>query len=338
MEAPRPDLIITTTLMRNFKLVTILVLGLLIFGTASFFAYELFIKPHRAEKREKAAEAAAPKETLLPDPGTKDLQRLKGLQGAGKIMEARNGLKAWIETHPQSPLLKEARKQLGSCNMILLFAPAETPSIITYTVVKGDSLAKIAGKYQSNAELIQRANNLPNINLQIGQQLVIPALKPSLELDRQTKTLTLLDNGAYLKEYTLLSAPAASKPPSNTASKVLDKVATAGPKRVAFGDKAYAQSNRVIILTGSPAIVGYSAQAPVTAQTEEPSPNLSGPNPVVTNDLTTNALITNMVTNTPTVTATTPPPAPMPGGYVLSTEDLLEIFPLVSRNTPVIIH
>jgi hypothetical protein len=324
--------------MRNFKLVTILVLGLLIFGTASYFAYDLFIKPHRAEKREKAAEAATPKGTPLPDPGTKDLQRLKGLHEAGKIMEARNGLKAWLETHPQSPLLKEARKQLGSCNMILLFAPAENSSIITYTVVKGDSLAKIAGKHQSNAELIQRANNLPNINLQIGQQLVIPSLKPSLELDRQAKTLTLLDNGAYLKEYTLLSAPAAPKTPSNTASKVLDKVATAGTKRVAFGAQAYAQSDRIIILTGSPAIVGYSAPPPVTAPTEVPARNLNGTNAVASNTIITNALTMNVATNTPAVTAPTPPPAPMPGGYVLSTEDLLEIFPLVSRNTPVIIH
>ena len=217
--------------------------------------------------------------------------------------------------------------------MTLLFQPADNPSLITYTVVKGDSLAKIAGKHQSNAELIQKANALPNINLQIGQQLVVPSMKPSLEIDRQSKTLTLLDNGSYVKEYALLSAPAATKTPSNTASKVLDKVATAGTKRVAFGDKAYAQSDRTIILTGSPAIVGYSVPTPATV----PTPALST-SPAVTNASGTNAAATNVVTSAPAVAAPTPTPAPMPGGYVLSTEDLLDIFPLVSRNTPVIIH
>ena len=317
--------------MRTFKFVTLLILGLLIFGTASFFAYELFIKPNRAEKREKAAEAAAPKGTPTPDPSAPDLQRLQGLQGAGKTVEARDGLKAWIEAHPQSSLLKEARRQLGSCNMIILFQPAENPSLITYTVVKGDSLAKIASKHQSNAELIQKANGLPNINLQIGQQLVVPTLKPSLELDRKTKTLTLLDNGTYLKEYTLLSAPAAPKIPSNTASKVLDKVATAGSKRIAFGDKAYTESDRIIILTGAPAVVGYSAPAPASA----PTPSLA-PSSSLTNASQTNTAATNAVTNAPVIPA--PTPEPMPGGYVLSTEDMLELFPLVSRNTPVIIH
>ena len=319
--------------MRTFKLFTLLILGLLIFGTASFFAYELFIKPNRVEKKEKAAEAAAPKGTPTPDPGVQELQRLKGLQGAGKTIEARDGLKAWIGAHPQSPLLKETRNHLGNCNMTLLFQPADNPSLITYTVVKGDSLAKIAGKHQSNAELIQKANALPNINLQIGQQLVVPSMKPSLEIDRQSKTLTLLDNGSYVKEYALLSAPAATKTPSNTASKVLDKVATAGTKRVAFGDKAYAQSDRTIILTGSPAIVGYSVPTPATV----PTPALST-SPAVTNASGTNAAATNVVTSAPAVAAPTPTPAPMPGGYVLSTEDLLDIFPLVSRNTPVIIH
>lgn len=299
--------------MRTFKFVTLLILGLLIFGTASFFAYELFVKPNRTEKREKAAEAAAPKGTPTPDPGVQELERLKGIRVSGKIVEASIGLKSWIDSHPQSPLLKDARRQLGTCNMALLFQPAENPSIVTYTVVKGDSLAKIAGKLHSNAELIQQANALPNINLQIGQQLVIPTVKLTLELNREAKTLTLTDNGAYLKEYALLSAPPAPKPPSNTASKVLDKVASAGSKRVAFGDKAYADSDRIIMMIGSPAIVGYKTLI------EKPKPSTP---------------LTN-ATAVPTAETT---PAPMPGGYVLSMEDLLEIFPLVSRNTPVIIH
>ena len=104
-------------------------------------------------------------------------------------MAARDGLKTWIETHPNSPLLKDARNQLGQANMSLLFQPSSNPSVVIYTVLKGDSLAKIATKHKSNAELIQRANNLPGIGLQIGQQLVIPVLNQSLELDRAGKTM-----------------------------------------------------------------------------------------------------------------------------------------------------
>jgi LysM repeat protein len=270
------------------------------------------------EKKEMAA-AIAPTPTPTPDPGAHELQRLKSLRTGGDIVGARDGLKTWIDAHPQSPLLKEARQELGSANYTLLFQSAGNPEIITYTVIKGDSLAKIAAKQKSNAELIQRANSLPGIGLQIGQQLVIPSLKTSLELDRSTKRLTLLDQGIFVKEYTLFSSPAAplkAVPAINT--KVLDKIASSGSKRVAFGDKAYAQSERIVLLAGNSSIVGVEQQ---------PANPISNPSTPTTQPESKASI---------TPTASTPPS--FPPGYVLSKEDLFEIFPLVSRNTPVIIH
>lgn len=313
--------------MKTFKFLTLLILGLLIFGSATYFGYELFIKPGRIEKVEKSTDAAAATPTPGPDPGAHELQRLKSLLTGGDAVAARDGLRSWIETHPKSPLLKDAKARLGQANMSLLFQPSSTPQAVTYTVLKGDSLAKIATKHKSNAELIQKANNLPGIGLQIGQQLVIPVLTPSLELDRAAKTLVFLDNGAFVKEYTLLSSPAAPvKPLPPIATKVLDKIATAGTKRVAFGDKSYAQSERMILLSGNSSIVGFDL----------PLPGSTASNPVTTFNVT-NSGVTDS-TNAPLPSSQTATPVQMPSGYVLSKEDLLEIFPLVSRNTPVIIH
>jgi LysM repeat protein len=312
--------------MKTFKFLTLLILGLLIFGSASYFAYALFIKPGRIEKLEKLTKAAAT--TPIPglDPGAHELQRLKSLQAGGDAVAARDGLKTWIETHPKSTLLKDARNQLGQANMSLLFQPSSNPSVVTYTVLKGDSLAKIATKHKSNAELIQRANNLPGIGLQIGQQLVIPVLTPSLELDRAEKTMVLLDNAAFVKQYTLLSSPTAPvKPVPPITTKVLDKIATAGTKRVAFGDKTYTQSERMILLSGNSSIVGFDL------------PPQSSTSNTVTSSISTNSSVTGS-TNAPLPPSPAANPAQLPPGYVLSKEDLLEIFPLVSRNTPVIIH
>ena len=305
--------------MRTFKTVILLLLGLLIFGSGGYFGYQLFIKPGRMEKKERAAAIAATP-TPTPDPGAHELQRLKSLRASGDNVGARDGLKAWISTHPQSPFLKEARHELGLANYTLLFQSTGNPEVITYTVIKGDSLAKIAAKQKSNAELIQKANSLPGISLQIGQQLSIPSLKTSLELDRSAKSLTLLEQGTFVKEYALLSSPVApSKPVPAINTKVLDKIASAGSKRVAFGDKAYAQSERIVLLAGNSSIVGV-----------EPTPPAIPPlNPSTPNDKP----LTKASVTTAASTASTFPP-----GYVLSKEDLLEIFPLVSRNTPVIIH
>jgi LysM repeat protein len=308
--------------MKTFKTLTLLILGLVIFGSAGYFGYVLFIKPARAERKERAAAASAPAATPTPDPAIPEFQRLKQLQASGNTPAVRDGWTTWITANSKSPLLSEGRRQLGAANMALLFQPADNPSLITYTVVKGDSLARIASKQHSNAELIQKANQLAGINLQIGQQLVIPQLKLSLELDRSARTLTLLNNGAYLKEYSLLSAPPAPSSPGNISTRVLDKSAVSGSKRVAFGDKAYDSSEKSILVALAPAIVSLQ---------EQPTPAVTQPTALPADRGETHAGAQAVATPTPT-------PAAMPGGYVLSVGDMREIFALVSRNTPVIIH
>jgi len=315
--------------MRTFKYLTLLILGSLIFGSAGYFGYILFIKPNSAERREKAAAAAAPAPTATPDPAIPEFERLRKLQASGNTPLVRDGWNDWIAANPKSPLLTEGRRMLGAANMALFFNPAENQSLISYTVVKGDSLAKIATKHHSNAELIQKANQLPGINLQIGQQLVIPELKLTLELDRAAKSLTLLNNGTYLKEYLLLSAPTAPSTPANITTKILDKSAMAGTKRVAFGEKAYASSEKIILIAQAPSIVA-APEPPAVPAEAAPQPANSP-----TEQGGTNAAAATVATPAPTAPPMSPP---MPGGYVLSGPDLQEIFALVSRNMPVIIH
>jgi LysM repeat protein len=302
--------------MKNFKLIILIFLGTSIFGSAGYFGYQLFIKPGRVEKRERTAAANAPSPTPTPDPGEPEYRRIKALQDSGKTAEARDAWRVWIEAHSQSTLLADARRALGTANMALLFQPDGGSVLTPYTVVKGDALARIASKHQSSAELIQRANSLPTINLQIGQQLLIPSLGITLEIDRSSKTLTLLGNGVFLKEYTLLSAPSAPGKPQEIKSKVLEKLALDGNRKVPFGDKAYDRCEKSILLSQAPAITAAPA----------PPPPAAASTPAEQTDAR------------PTSPAVTTPLPPASGGYLLSREDLLEIFPLISRNTPVVIH
>ena len=52
--------------------------------------------------------------------------------------------------------------------------PSKEPTNITYTVQSGDSLYKIATKYNTTIVAIKKANNLTNDLLSIGQVLKIP--------------------------------------------------------------------------------------------------------------------------------------------------------------------
>lgn len=55
-----------------------------------------------------------------------------------------------------------------------LFIPIQVSKVITYTVLPGDSLYKIARKYNTLIESISVLNRLQSTNLYVGQRLVIP--------------------------------------------------------------------------------------------------------------------------------------------------------------------
>ena len=89
---------------------------------------------------------------------------------------------------------------------------------------------------------------------------------------------------------------------------IVEKIAINGNKRVAFGDKKYPESERIIILRS----YGNIVTAPVE--------NASSATPAAV----------DASTNTPAAT-----PAAMPPGFVISTADMSEIFPLVNKATSV---
>jgi LysM repeat protein len=228
----------------------ILVLVGLILGGSAYFAYELYWKPRKLDREDKAAAAQT---TEIRDYTLPAFQKAADLERSGDIDGARTAWGDFIRDYPNAPKVAEAKAALGRINTGLVFSPTPSPEKLTYSVSKGDSLVKIASKFKSNAELIFRANNMETINLKIGQRLVIPQLEISLVVDRKAGTVTLFNKGQFFKEYQTL----ALKTPGVSASaqtKVADKIALRGSNRVAFGDKNYSGSERWVML-GSAGLV-----------------------------------------------------------------------------------
>ncbi|MCX7869472.1 MAG: LysM peptidoglycan-binding domain-containing protein, partial [Terrimicrobiaceae bacterium] len=174
----------------------LLVLGLAgaIFGTSAYFAYELFWKPKKLEALEKKEAEAAASLPPPPHPSLALLDEAKAAIALGNASAARQALETIVED-PSAPVLSEARGLLGEMNIRELFSPAPFGGKTPYTVVRGDALAKIAARTGAGAELIYRVNNLQSINLQIGQQLLIPSLEITARVTREKKLLTLEDHG-----------------------------------------------------------------------------------------------------------------------------------------------
>jgi len=285
--------------MKLIKFLIVLVFAAAIFGTAGFFAYQLYYKPEKADREEARAVAEAPPPTPPPDYSLPALKKALALLKAGKTVEAREALRNFIPQYPESTGIGDAKDALGEISMSFIYTSAPGPEKVDYVVVAGDSLVRVASKTKSNAELILRSNNLSSIDLSIGQQLRIPELDTALVLDRKAKTLSLLNGGQLLKEYPLLSMelPAAARGKDPVSTAVKDKVAVNGSERVAFGSRGYVGSDRWIMLDMANAVIRGRPE-----------------------------------------TASNGQPAPMPPGMVVSQEDIEEIFPLVTRKTPVTIQ
>jgi len=288
--------------MQSKKIFILVGVALFVFGSAGLCAYLLFVKPYSSFHLFHFHKQAAVKTAPIPDQGETAFQSALALQNSGKSEEAVNAWKAWLQAYPESKKAPEALENLGKANLDLLRSPSTAGGKESYIVVKGDSLDRIAIKKKSNAELIQQVNGLPNINLQIGQELFIPQLQMNIVVDREKKLLTLQNGDQFFKSYQLLSAPPSTT--KETATIIVDKVAMNGNKRVAFGDKKYPTSERIIILRSCGNIVAAPAEAPSIT--------------------------------TPTDGSTTATAAPaMPPGFVLSTSDMSEVFPLVNKAASV---
>jgi LysM repeat protein len=243
--------------MKLIKVVIVLALAAAIFGTVGFFAWKLYIKPEQVERQAEKIEASAPPPTPPPDYSLQALESPMALKKSGKLLEARDALLNFIVQYPQSTKLADAKAAVGEINTQFVFTSDPGPDKLDYTVVAGDSLVKVANKTKSNAELILRSNNLASIDLSVGQQLRIPQLDVSLVIDRQAKTLSVLNKGQLFKEYPLLALdlPGAARDKEPVQTQIKDKIAIKGAGRVAFGSRDYVGSERWLMLGVTNAVI-----------------------------------------------------------------------------------
>ena len=240
------------------KSLTILLLVGGILGGSAYFLHELYYKDKKLDVIEETA-TPTPTPEPTPDPSIAAFEAMKPALAQNTI-QARDAVLQFLATHPDSPKSAEARAVLGRINLALYRDPAATPTNIVYTVKKGDSLVRIASQNKSNAELIYWANGLSSINLQIGQQLLVPQFEPALVVDRANSTVTIFNNDEFFKEYPAVSLQIAGT--SAIETKVVDRMARKGEARVPFGHKDYGDSERFVLLGAGGATIKPTPAAP----------------------------------------------------------------------------
>ena len=225
--------------------------ALLVFGGGAAMFYSLYVHPKAALRgEERRMERAAQNLADAPDPAETDFAAAAAAVEASPA-RTRAIWEQYLEQHPDAPQAAAARAALGPLNIENLFSATPGESKTTHTVVRGDSLYRIARQHGVTIDLIARANNLSGTMLQIGQTLVVPQPEITATVDRTTGTLRLDNRGAFLREYPLLSARLPGLPADTPAeTRVVETVVNdANGRRVTFGQKNYDEGTRQIVLS-----------------------------------------------------------------------------------------
>jgi LysM repeat protein len=176
----------------------LVVLGIVIFGGAMYFAHVVF-RPIGLERYK-----SIPRTTYV-HPNVKKLKRAQGLVREGKLKEAREILVKALTTSPKSPVTRELRDLLGEVNTQIFFSKEPSPRKIEYTVKRGDALSSIARKLKSSAEAIIRVNDLDSTLIRPGEKLLVPNLDFTITIDLSRNRVIVHDSRGFFTQYPIVS-------------------------------------------------------------------------------------------------------------------------------------
>src|SRR5215472_6538097 len=251
------------------KWLFVLLLALIIFGSAAWFGYNTFVKEEIEVKKEQRGEVTPPPAVDVSLP---DFQAAVKLRQDGKLAEARDAFMSLIQKYPTGKHLDEARDLLGEVNTEILLSRYPSPEKTEYIVKSGDVLAKIARKLKTTPELIMRMNNMSGTMLHIGEHLLISHPDFSLLIQPKAKLVVLLNHGRFFKQYHVQEVKLPAKQPYKITAKVAETMAWKNGKRVGLGTKEYASSTRWIRLTGAAAHMIYSMPDSAHPNLDQPPP------------------------------------------------------------------
>lgn len=138
-------------------------------------------------------------------------EKAKDLERKGSYLEARGIYESLLREKLESRG-KRIRREYETLNMKILFSPLATPDSIFHEVVAGDTLSKLAKKYGTTVELLQRSNRLKGDLIYAGKRLKVTRGKFSLSIRKRRNTLTLTADGKPIKKYKVATGEKGSTP------------------------------------------------------------------------------------------------------------------------------
>ncbi|GAA5118706.1 LysM peptidoglycan-binding domain-containing protein [Luteolibacter yonseiensis] len=187
--------------------------------------------------------------TELPDidPGEKAFQKAHELLALGELAEAREKLTAIVNVYPTSSAAPTARRIVGEMNLDEILSTKRMEGKKSHIVKRGNSFLGIASQYKTTLDMIMFLNGMMELkNIQPGEELIVMPLEFRLLIEPQRKSISVWDDGKFVREYPILHM--AATPPAKGKTTIASKAAELDGHRVQPQSKDYRAAEKVIQL------------------------------------------------------------------------------------------
>lgn len=223
-----------------FLLVILVAVGLAVWGWLSLApARDRPPEPSPESVAKANLEAVVPPAPAVLDPALEPLAEAQQAKAAGKLEVAREQAQAALDQAADDATRAEAEALLGEIGMQLLMTPRPMPEKSDYTVESGDSLDRIARKYGTTVELIQKGNNLKGALIRQGDRLRVFSGQWSIRVNKTHNDLVLYLNDRFFKRYAVGTGEFSKTPVGEF--KIVDRIAQPtwwhpDGRTIAYGD------------------------------------------------------------------------------------------------------
>jgi len=130
----------------------------------------------------------------------------------GDLVEAKQSFQKILLEHADYENMAAVQKNLNDINTQIIFSNVASASAVIHEVQPGDTLGKIAKKYNTTIDLIQIRNNIKGNVIRPGQKLSIWTGNLNIFVDKSQNILMLKDGDEVLKIYTVSTGANNSTP------------------------------------------------------------------------------------------------------------------------------
>lgn len=128
-------------------------------------------------------------------------KKAETLEKQDDLLAAKQAYQKLLYDYPNAENFQKLQDKISFLNIKILFSPIPTSQSQLYEVASGDSLEKIAKRFNTTIELIKKANNLSGNLIKPGSKLKVQNNSFSIVVDKSQNTLTLASGEEVIKIY-----------------------------------------------------------------------------------------------------------------------------------------